>query len=239
MNTSEKSIIQSRFSSPFYRAYWRFAVSELKSTKMLAVAAMIVALRVAVKSLVIPVGENLHISLDFFVNSVGSMIYGPIMALLVGAISDTIGAVLFPTGAYFFPFIFVEMLGSFIFGLFLYRAKLGAWRVILSRLAVTVGCNILLNPFIMIFYYRLLYGKDYTFFRLSRAMKSILLFPAESLLLVLFLTAISAATDRIGLTHAEMIKKKFSLWQIVFVVCTAAVSAAAIICYYIFFVTKK
>ena len=45
------------------------------------------------------------------------MIYGPLVGLLVGAVSDTIGAVLFPTGAYFFPFIFVEMFSSFIFGL--------------------------------------------------------------------------------------------------------------------------
>ena len=39
-------------------------------------------------------------------------------------VSDTLGALLFPTGAYFFPFIFVEMLGSFLFAVSLYRTKI-------------------------------------------------------------------------------------------------------------------
>ena len=61
------------------------------------------------------------------------MLYGPIMALLGGLISDTIGAVLFPSGPYFFPYALIEMSSGFIFALFLYRAKLTEFRIILAR----------------------------------------------------------------------------------------------------------
>ena len=101
------------FKHPFSRAYWKQAASELKDTRMLIFAALMVALRVALKSLTISIAPNLQISVGFFVNAFGAMVYGPVMALLGAAISDTLGCILFPTGPYFFPFIFVEMAGSY------------------------------------------------------------------------------------------------------------------------------
>lgn len=119
------------FSHPFCPEFWRCAAGEFKNWRMLVFAAVIIAMRIAVKAVkIVIIPGALNFGFDFIVNSAGSMIYGPLVGLLVGTVSDTIGAVLFPTGAYFFPFIFVEMLSSFIFGLFLYRAKLSSWRVI-------------------------------------------------------------------------------------------------------------
>ena len=67
-------------------------------------AAVIIAMRIAVKAVkIVIIPGALNFGFDFIVNSAGSMIYGPLVGLLVGAVSDTIGAVLFPTGAYFFP----------------------------------------------------------------------------------------------------------------------------------------
>ena len=93
------------FETPFSKEYWRLAAGELRSTKILVLAAILTALRIAVKSLAIPVGPNLNITFGFLINATGSMIYGPIVAILTSAISDTLGAILFPHGAYFFPFI--------------------------------------------------------------------------------------------------------------------------------------
>ena len=63
------------------------------------------------------------------------MIFGPVVAIIAAAISDTLGCILFPTGVYFFPFIFTEIAGSLIFALFLYRAPLTNLRVTLSASA--------------------------------------------------------------------------------------------------------
>ena len=41
---------------PFSKAYWRDAAAELKDTKMLVVTALMVALRIVLKPLAIPLG---------------------------------------------------------------------------------------------------------------------------------------------------------------------------------------
>lgn len=226
------------YRTPFSRDFWKSAAMAYRDTRMLILAALFCALRIAIKSLSIPVGEDLHISLDFFVNSVGSMIYGPLMALLVGAVSDTLGAVLFPTGAYFFPFIFVEMLSGFLFGLFLYRAKLGEIRIALSRFTVVGVCNFLINPIIMKWYYLVVVGKDYTLFRFARMIKNLVLLPAEMILLTVWLAAISAATYRLGLTYDAPGQFKLTK-KTVIIVILATLFAAACILYYLLIYLKK
>ena len=44
---------------PFSRAYWHDAAQELKDTKMLVIAALMIALRVSMKWTVIPLAPNL------------------------------------------------------------------------------------------------------------------------------------------------------------------------------------
>ena len=92
------------FRTPFSRDYWRTACAELKSTRMLVLTALLVAVRVALKSVAIPVGESLYITVGFFINAVGSMVYGPVLGFLSGTVCDLLGCLLFPKGPYFFPF---------------------------------------------------------------------------------------------------------------------------------------
>ena len=91
------------FNTPFHREYWKLAAQEFGNWKILVLAAMLTTLRIAVKSLRIPLGPDLNITFGFIVNAVGSMIYGPVVAIVASAISDTLGAILFPSGTYFFP----------------------------------------------------------------------------------------------------------------------------------------
>ena len=231
----KNSLDTTLYRSPFCGGFWKSAVREFRSTSSLVLAAMFIALRVAVKLLRIPVVEGLFITLDFFVNSVGSMIYGPLVGLLVGAVSDTIGALCFPSGPYFFPWIFVEMSSSFVFGLFLYRAKLSGPRIILSRFTVTVFCNLLLTPLIMKWNYVVMYGKDYAIFRWVGVVKNLCLFPLEALLLILWLGVISAVTYRMKLTYDKPKQEKltgFNLVLIIFLTLLAVLLTLLGILYY-------
>lgn len=219
------------YPSPFSPGYWCAAAGELKKPRILAVAALMIALRVALKSLAIPVGPYLNITVGFFINALGAMIFGPVVAIFAAAVSDTLGCLLFPSGAYFFPFIFVEIAGSLIFALFLYRAKTSVWRVILSRFSVVLICNFLLNPAFLVWYNKLLYGKEYAFFSLPRMVKNLCLFPAEAFLLVLFLNLMVPVTNRMGLTYAKGEKMKFVWQHIVALVIMALIAAGSIIFY--------
>ena len=95
-----KQVNYKTFKTPFCREYWKLAFAEFKNTKMIVFAALILALRIAVKPLSIPVAGDLKEGIGFIVNAFGSMIYGPIVSLLSGALSDTLGYLLYPSGGF-------------------------------------------------------------------------------------------------------------------------------------------
>ena len=104
---TEKSQLSTElYPHPFSKAYWKQAASEFKKTNVLIFAALMIALRVVLKSLAIPIAADLKINIAFFINAYGAMVFGPVVAIVAAAISDTLGCILFPSGAYFFPFIF-------------------------------------------------------------------------------------------------------------------------------------
>lgn len=220
------------FATPFSAEYWRLSAGELKSTRVLVLAALLTALRIAIKSLKIPIGPNLTITFGFIINALGSTIYGPVVAALTSAISDTLGAVLFPSGNYFLPFTFVEVAGGVIFALFFYRTKITTMRVVWARFSVTAICNLILNPVCMYYYYQIYSGQYYAIFTVPRVVKNLALFPLQALILVIFFNAMLPVTNRMELTHTGSTKLHMGRKEIVTTVILTVVSALAIAGYY-------
>ncbi len=220
---------QTLYSHPLSRAYWREAAAQLFNVRILCVTAILIALRVAIKAAQIPVGPELNITFGFFVNALGASVFGPVVAVIAAAITDTLGCIIAPTGTYFFPFIFVEIGGSLIFALWLWRAKLSATRVILSRFFVSAVCNLVLNPLIMIWYYAWLgNGKNYAFMTLPRTVKNLALFPFEAFLLVVFLGAMMPILAKLHLipkmqTKPILNKKHIALLAVLLVIAIVIV----------------
>lgn len=220
---------------PFSAAYWRDAAAELTRTRVLVFAALMIALRVALKGFGIPLAPNLKINIAFFVNAFGAMVFGPVVAVLAACVSDTLGCLLFPSGPYFFPFILTEIAGSLIFALFLYRAKITPARVILSRFCICFFVNILLNAPITWWYYKLILGKSYVLFQLPHILKNLFCFPIESVLLTLFLRAMVPVAYRLGLVYDTGQRIRFQKRQIVLLVglfLAGVVSVLAYLNYY-------
>ena len=216
---------------PFSAAYWRDAAGELKNTKMLVIAALLVALRVALKSLAIPVAADLKINIAFFVNALGAAIFGPVVAAVAAAVSDTLGCILFPQGAYFFPFIFIEIAGSVIFALYFYRAKITTTRVILSRFCIDFFVNIVLNTPIMVLYYHVMLGKSYNILHWPRIIKNLVLFPLESVLLTLFLSALLPLARKMQLVYDDGKDLRLGKRQIVLLAALFIVGSACVVGY--------
>lgn len=212
------------FLTPFSRAYWRAATKEVRSVRMWVLAALITAIRIALKSVRIPIMENLYITAGFLPNALGSMIYGPVLAILSAIVSDTLGALLFPVGAYFPPFALVEIAGSLLFALFLYRAPISVWRVAASKLSVNVICNILLTPIFLSW----MQGTAVVITSLPRIAKNVLLFPLEAVLLTLLLDAMLPPLKRMGFIPAEQAKltltaRHFVMLGVMFVIAAVFV----------------
>ena len=213
------------YAHPFSKDYWRDAAAEFKDTKMLVFAALMIALRVALKSVRIPIAPNLDIYVTLFVNALGAMTFGPVVAIAAAAVSDTLGCLLFPSGPYFFPFIFTEIAGSLIFALFLYRAEITVKRVALCRFCVNFLVNIVLQTPIMALYYQMMLGKSYTWFNLPRIIKNLALFPFEAALLVLFLRYAVPPLSRSGLIRSRVGELKLDWKNVLMLVGLTAASA--------------
>ena len=148
--------------------------------RFLAVCAMFIALRVVLSSVFIPVGENLRIYFTFFLASLGASVYGPLMALAEGFLSDIIGYILFPSGAFFPGYTLSAMLGSFLYALFFYRQEITVVRVFLCKLTVNVLINICLGSL----WSAMLYGKGYLYYLAKSVVKNLLLLPLETTVMV-------------------------------------------------------
>lgn len=218
------------------KAYWLDAAKNFTKTKMLVYAALICALRIVVKALKIPVlPGNLTISFDAYVNALGSLVYGPLVGLLVGAVSDTIGALLFPSGTYFFPFIFVEMSSSFLFGLFLWKRKITVPRVILAKFAVSFFCNIILTTLVMKWFYAYLgISKAYPFINLVRIVKNLILFPIEGILICFVLNAFMPPLKQLKLTQEGQMGLKPKMKDFILVGALLVLSIGLIVFYVLF-----
>ena len=141
------------YSHPFSKAYWVDAAAELKDTKMLVVTALMIALRVALKPLAIPLGPQLSIQTAMLATALGAMIFGPVVAIPAAMISDTVGFMIYPTGDYFLPFMLTEIASNMIYALCLYRSKISPTRVMLSRFCICFFVNVVMQQFIYAWWY--------------------------------------------------------------------------------------
>ena len=221
--------------SVFSREYWSAAAKEVGSTRSLVFAALIVAMRVVVKFFRIKLGAGLELSFDCYVNALGSIVYGPLMGLMVGAVSDTVGCAVDGFADYFLPFILVEMSSSFIFGLFLWRRKLTVVRTIVSKFAVNLFCNIILTSIFVKWSMYIASGPDgaaaYNLINLVRIVKNLVLFPLEGVLIVVVLSAFLPALKSLKIVPKEQDELVLKKRHIVLVVVCALVAVALVLFY--------
>ena len=216
------------------RNYWASAVQCFKDTKMLVFASLIIALRVAVKAARISLAAGLYLTFDCYINALGSAVYGPVAALAVGAVSDTLGCMLFPSGPYFFPFIFVEMSSGFIFALFFWKRPISIQRCVAAKFTVNFICNIVLTSVIMKWDYYFFYGLEkaeaYSIVNLARIVKSLVLFPVEALLIYAVLNLTLPRLKRIGLNTAVS-PQKITFKHILFTLLLLLLSVGIVLLY--------
>ena len=149
--------------SIFSPSYWSAAWKEVKDLRRLTFAALICALSIVVGGFFITVGDNLRVYFTYFITSVGCAVYGPILGLMVAAVTDTLNYVLFPSGAYFPGYLLSEMAGALIYSLFLYRKKITVLRLFGAKFCV----NYLVNVGLGCLWSQILYGKGYLYYMIK------------------------------------------------------------------------
>ena len=109
---------------------------ELKKVQSLAAIAMLLAICVllgafANTSLML-FGSVVKIKFTFLPIAVAGSLFGPVPALLVGALGDVLSFIIYPSGAYIPGFTINAALTGMIFGFFFYRNKINIPRVVIA-----------------------------------------------------------------------------------------------------------
>ena len=196
--------------SPLTPAYWTDARAQLKNVRMLTLAGIITAASIVLESFPIYLlGTSLKIYFSFLVISLGCYVYGPAVGILVGFANDTLGFLISSFGEPYFPgYLITAMLSGLIYGTLLYRQRITVLRLVVVRLIINYGSNVLLGSV----WKAMLYGKGYYYYFTTGLVKNTTMLPIEVLLMVLMFQLALPALARSGLLPKEVAVQKRLAW---------------------------
>ena len=196
--------------SPLTPAYWADARAQLKNVRMLTLAGIITAASIVLESFPIYLlGTSLKIYFSFLVISLGCYVYGPAVGILVGFANDTLGFLISSFGEPYFPgYLITAMLSGLIYGTLLYRQRITVLRLVVVRLIINYGSNVLLGSV----WKAMLYGKGYYYYFTTGLIKNTTMLPIEVLLMVLMFQLALPALARSGLLPKEVVVQKRLAW---------------------------
>lgn len=131
---------------------------------------------------------NLKIGFGFLPVAVAGAMFGPAGGAIVGALSDFLGAVLFPIGPYFPGFTLCLALTGAAFGLALYKKP-----AIPRMAAAVVFDQLVLSLLVNSYWISVLYGSPYLPLLATRIFQCLIMLPVELILTSLVLRTLRAA----------------------------------------------
>lgn len=170
-------------------------MADFHKLRTLVFAALMVAACMALAQIpAIPINESLRVTWGFLARSVCALVGGPVTALVFGFVEDTLSFIVHPTGAYFPGYTLTTMLGTLIYALFLYRARVTVLRIFFAKLATNV-MNVVLGSL----WSAILYSKGYLYYMTASLIKNTLMLPVQAMMLILLLSALLPVLHRAGL----------------------------------------
>lgn len=187
------------YATPFSAAYWRQAVAQFKNLRTLTFSALMIAACVALSYVPsIPITDGVRVSWGFLARALCALVGGPVNALVFGAAEDTISFLIHPSGAYFPGYMLTTMLGTLIYALFFYRARVTILRIVLAKCA-----NSVLNLVLGSLWSAILYSKGYLYYVTTRAVTYTVTLPLQILMLVALFSALLPILARAGLIPSQ------------------------------------
>ena len=168
-------------------------MSELARPQSLAVAAMLLAVRVVLgyfSNLTLNITPSIKFSFSFLPIALCSALFGPSVGGIVGALGDIFSYILQPSGGAYFPgWTLNAMLGGIIYGLLLYKVQTTPLkllvRIIISKVIITIFVELLLGTF----WLYVQFGMPYLVTLGGRAIKQLIFTPIEIAIIFAFLKA--------------------------------------------------
>lgn len=170
------------------------SVSSIQSIKAnpvqaMVVLAVLVALDVVIARFLAFRQWNITFSFGFITLVVAARLYGWVGGAITGALGDFIGAIAFPTGAYFPGFTLTAAIRGGIYGI-CYKKSTHPVTVIIATVITQILCSVLLNTT----WVALVYGSDFVTLLLTRLWQAAIMLVVE----VVISYPLLKATDRIS-----------------------------------------
>jgi len=121
----------------------------------LVLSALLLAFDVVFTRLLAINGTLVKLGFGFAAVALCAMLYGPAWTALVAALGDLVGALLFPTGAYFPGFTLTAALTGLLFGLCLYRRPVRWGNAFLAAFLNCLLVTLLLNTAMLVVFFDL------------------------------------------------------------------------------------
>lgn len=162
----------------------RSSSRDLKKVRVLAGAAMLLALSVIIDTFTVRISEALKIGFSFLPLALTGYLYGPVVGAISGVAGDLIKYFLYSYGDPFFPgFTLNALLSGFLYGLILYQRRVGVGRTLCAKLCAALLINIILTPL----WLSIMYGKAFWFYLTMRIGTNLIKLPIDTVMLLLLL----------------------------------------------------
>ncbi len=155
----------------------------MKNVRILTTAGMLLAISVVLGFFKIPITEIIELRFAFLPIACGGMLFGPVIGGIMGVLSDLLGYIVRPTGPFFPGFTISAGVQGLIYGLILYKKPVSVRRIVAAQLADTIAVSLILNPI----WLSILYQQAFTVVFATRIIKTAIMFPINTLLLMAIL----------------------------------------------------
>lgn len=135
------------------KAYFKEAFKPIKTSKEIAVLAMLFSLMIISKFIPLPSGfGNLGLGFTYLFFAIACMIYGPFYGFIIGIFSDTIGFFIGnKTAAFSFAYTLQAAFTGMIYGFCFYKKKVSFKNALFARILVNILMNAIYGSFLFIF----------------------------------------------------------------------------------------
>ena len=154
----------------------------MSKTKKVILASLLLALLIVLSRFLSIKTPIVVISLSFVPIMMASIWLGPKYSLVIAALGDLIGAILFPFGAYFPGFTLSQLLTGLIYGLFLYKKpneETTDAKFILKLIISSVLVLGIINIFLTSLWVQITSGKAYIAVMTTRVTTQAIMLPIQ------------------------------------------------------------
>lgn len=147
--------------------------------------ALLAALEIVLSRFLSITAWNTKIGFSFVPIVAAAILMGPIPAAIVATIADIVGALLFPSGAFFPGFTLTACLSGLNYGLFLYKNQ-SLPRVLGAVCVHQLALSLLLNTL----WISILYGSPYVPLMVTRLFQTVIIFVVQIICIPLIAEAV-------------------------------------------------